>query len=112
MDCPNKILPSGTPAQHQMMAKICHTRSSFIDTAEKIQTGETCPDHSLGIADITAPAIMTCTEAAPDCNKGKGTSATEAAQGDPIQHTKATATEPTMTHHTSHTTDHPHTTAH
>ena len=28
MDCPNKIPPSGTPAQHHRMYKKCHTRSS------------------------------------------------------------------------------------
>ena len=55
---------------------------------------------------------MTCTEATPDCNKGTGTAAIEAAQDNPIQHFKATVTETTMKHHTSHTTDHPHTTAH
>ena len=55
---------------------------------------------------------MTCTEAAPDCNKGMGTDNIEAAQGDPIQHTEATVTEPTMTCLTGHTADHPHTTAH
>ena len=55
---------------------------------------------------------MTCTEAAPDCNKGTGTATTEAAKGNPIQYTKGTITEPTMTCLTSHTADHPHTTAH
>ena len=54
---------------------------------------------------------MACTEAAPDCNKGVGTYIIESAQGDSIQHTKATTTEPTMTHHISHTTDNPHTAA-
>ena len=49
---------------------------------------------------------MTCTEAAPDHNKGMGTDAIEAAQGNPIQHTKATAAEPAMTHYTGHTTAH------
>ena len=52
---------------------------------------------------------MTCTEATPDCNKGMGTVTIGAAQGDLIPHTKATAAEPAMTHHTA---DHPHTTAH
>ena len=36
----------------------------------------------------------------------------EAVQGNPSQHTEATVTEPTMTHHNNHTADHPHTTAH
>ena len=55
--------------------------------------------------------MVTHTEAAPDHNKGTDTDAIEAAQGDPIQHTKATAAESTMIHHTSHTIDNPHTTA-
>ena len=41
-----------------------------------------------------------------------GTDTIEAAQGNPIQHTEAMATEPTMRHHTGHTADNPHTTAH
>ena len=55
---------------------------------------------------------MTYTEATSDFNKGIGTDAIGAAQGNPIQHTEATAAEPAMTHHTSHTTDNPHTTVH
>ena len=54
---------------------------------------------------------MTCIEATLDHNKGMGTATIEAAQGNPIQHTKATVAEPAMTHHTSHIADHPHTTA-
>ena len=83
-----------------------------IDTTEKTETGETDPDHSLGIADITAPAIMTCTEATPDCNKRMATATIGAVQGNLIQHTEATATEPVMTHHTDHTADHTHNAAH
>ena len=40
---------------------------------------------------------MTCTEAASDHNKQTGTATLEATQGDPIQHTEATVTEPAMT---------------
>ena len=72
------------------------TPGQALDTAEKIKIGETCPDHSLGIADITAPGIMTCTEATLDHNKGMGTATIEAAQGNPIQHTKASVHR---THH-------------
>ena len=82
------------------------------DTTEKIKKGETDPYHSLDIVDTTAPAIVTCTDTAPDHNKGMGIAAIEAAQGDPIQHTEAIVTGPTMTLHTSHTADHPHTTDH
>ena len=55
---------------------------------------------------------MTYTEAAPDCNKGMGTAAKEAAQGYPIQYSEAKFAEPNVTHHTDHTADHPHTAAH
>ena len=46
---------------------------------------------------------MTCTEPAPNHNKGTGTATIEAAQDDPIQHTEDTAAGPTVTHHTGHT---------
>ena len=88
------------------------TPGQVLDTAKKIEKGETVPDHTLGIADIAAPATMTCTEAAVGHNKGMGTAATEAAEGYPIHHTEATVTEPAMRCLTNHTTDHPHTTAH
>ena len=55
---------------------------------------------------------MTCTEFAPDHGNGMGTATIEAAQDDPIQHTEDTATDPTMTHYTCHTANHPHTAAH
>ena len=55
---------------------------------------------------------MTCTEATQDHNNGTGTTVIEAAQDNAIQHTKGTVADPTMTHHTGHTTNHPHTTAH
>ena len=54
---------------------------------------------------------MTSTEAAPDLNNGRGTTTIEAAQDDPFQHTKGTVTDPTVTHHTSHTTIPPNTAA-
>ena len=109
MYCPNKILPSDTPVQHHKKPKTA-TPIQALDTTKKIETEEIGPDHSLGIAYIAAPSGMTCTEAAPDHNKGMGTATIEGPQGNPIQHTETT--EPTMTHHTGHTADHPHTTAH
>ena len=81
-------------------------------TTGKIEKVETDPDYSLDIADITAPAIMTCTEAVPHHNNGTGTGAIEAVQDDPIQHTGNTVTGHAMIHHTSHTTNPPHATAH
>ena len=55
---------------------------------------------------------MTCTEAAPDHNNGIGTAALEAAQDNPIQHTEHTVADSAVTHHTGHSINHPHTTAH
>ena len=55
---------------------------------------------------------MTCIEATPDHNEGMGKATIEVAQGNPIQHMKATVTGPAMTHHTSLTADSPHTAAH
>ena len=67
MDCPNKILPSDTPAQHHRVHRNHNIRSSSRHHQEDWEIG---PDHSLDIADIKALAIMACTEAATDCNKG------------------------------------------
>ena len=71
MDCPHKVPPSGTPAKHHRDTETAK-QGQALDTTEKIEKGETGPDHSLDIADIAAPAIMTCTEATPDHNKRDG----------------------------------------
>ena len=76
---------------------------------DKENTGQ---DQSLDTTGIAAPATVTYPEAASDLNNGTGTATIEANQDDPIQHTKNTVTDPTMTHCTTHTTNHPHTTAH
>ena len=55
---------------------------------------------------------MTYTEGAPDYNNGMGTVTIEAVQDNPIQHTEDTVIDLTMTHHTDHTTYHPHTAGH
>ena len=78
------------------------TLSQALGTTEKIEKGEIDPDQSLDIADIEALALMTCTEATQDHNKGMGADIKEAAQGDSIQHAKTTTTEPPMTDHTGH----------
>ena len=52
---------------------------------------------------------MTCTEATTDHDNGMGI---ETAKDNLIQHTKDTVSDPAMTHHTGHTTNHPHTAAH
>ena len=82
------------------------------DTTGKTEKEETGPDHSLDTADTAAPAVVTCTEAAPDHNNGTDTASIEVAQDHPTQHTEDTVADPTMTHHTGHTVNHPHTKAH
>ena len=78
----------------------------------KTEKEETGPDHSPDTANIIAPAILTCTESTPDHNNGTGTTAIELTQDDSIQHTGDTAAGHAMTHHTSHTANPLHTTAH
>ena len=55
---------------------------------------------------------MTYTEAVPNHDNGTDTAAIEAAQNDPIQCTEDKVMDAAMTHHTSHTANHPHTAAH
>ena len=95
MDCPNTILPL---AQYYQTHRNGHTRSSS--------------RHCQGDQERRDNVIMTCTEAAPDDNKGTGRDAIGSAQGNPIQHTKATAAEPTVTHHNGYTAQNPCTAAH
>ena len=77
-----------------------------------IEKIETDPDHSLDTANTIAPGIMTCTEATLNHNNGTGTASIEAAQDNPIQHTRDTVTGHAVTHHTSYTAKPSHTTAH
>ena len=97
--------------EHHKAHRNYNTRSSS-RTIGKTEKEETGPDHSLDTADIIASAIMTCTEVIPDHNNWTGSVAIEAAQDNPILHTEDTVTDPTMTHHTSLTTNPPHTAAH
>ena len=105
----------GYPLQEHQSHTKSHTETSTPDqvlhTTGKTQKEETSPDHSLDTADTTALAIMTCTEATPDHNNRTGSATIEAAQDNPIQHTKDTVTGPAMTLHTIHTTNPPCTTA-
>ena len=107
MDYPQRIPPSGMPAPHYKAHRNSHTRAQH--TTRKTEKVETDLDHSLDTANTIAPAIVNCTEAAPDHNDRTGTVTIEAAQGNPIQHTGDTVTGHAMTHHTSHTTNPPHT---
>ena len=97
------------PLQEHQHHTTRHTEIATPDWAQgitrKTEKEDISPDHSLNTANIIAPAIMTCTEAAPECNNGTGTATMEAAQDDPIQHTRDTVAGYPMTHHTSHTTN-------
>ena len=111
MDCSLKT----SPQEHQYHITRytgVTTPDQALDTTEKMEKKETGPDHSLDIANITALAVITHTEATPDHRNEMGTAAIEAAQDDPIQHTEDTVTDPTMIHHTGHTAIYLHTTAH
>ena len=111
MDCPHKK-PLQQHWHHITRHRETATPGQALDITGKTKKEETGPDHSVNTADIAAPAIMTCTEAVPNCNNGTGTAAVEAAQDDPIQQTEDTVVYPTMIHHTSNTAIHPHTTPH
>ena len=98
--------------QHQTTRHIeIATTDLALGTTWKTKKEETSPDHSLDTANIIAPAVMACTEAAQNHSNRTGTTTIEAAPDDPIQHTENTATSPAMTNHTSHTTNPPHTAA-
>ena len=106
----------GYPLQEQWYHTTGHTETAIpdqaLDTTGKTKKKETIPDYSPDTAVTTAPAIMTCIEAAPDYKNGKDSATIEEAQDNTIQHTKDTVADPTMAHHTGHTANPPHTTAH
>ena len=97
-----------TPFRHTEIS----TTDLAVGTTGKTKKEESGPDHSLDMANIIAPAVMICTEAAPNHSNGTDTTTIEAAQDVPIQHTKDTATGPAVTHHTGHTANPLHTAAH
>ena len=92
-----------------------HTEVTMPDwvwgTTMKIKTGEANPDDSHTTKDTTAWVTAVHIETTLDHNTGIDTATTEAAHNDHIQPTEDTATELTMTHHTSYIADHPHITA-
>ena len=104
------------PLQEHQLHITMHTESTApdqaLDTTRRTDKEETGLDHSLDTADIAAPATVTYTETTPDHNNGRGKAAIGAAQNNPFQCTKDTVADPTMTHHTGHIANHPHTAAH
>ena len=77
----------------------------------KIKKDKISPDTSPTTEDITARITAIHTEATLDHNTWTDTVATEAAHDNFTQHIGDTATDPIVTHHISHITDHPHITA-
>ena len=101
--------------EHQHITKRhtgINTTDQALGSTTKTKEKEKDPDHSLDTASSIALAAVICTEATQGHNNGIGTATIEAAQGNLIQHTEDTPTGPAMTHHTGHTADHLHTTAH
>ena len=73
----------------------------------KIETDEANPDHSPIFKDITAQVIVIHIEATLDHNTGIDVATIGAVHDNLTQPTDDTATDLTVTLHTSHTTDHP-----
>ena len=74
----------------------------------KIETGKANPDHTSTTKDIAVQVIAICIEAALDHINGIDAATTEAAYNNFAHPTEDMATDLTMTHYTSHITDHPH----
>ena len=103
MDCPHKYL-----FQKHQQHITRHTEAATQDQAQgpigKIGKEGTTLDHTLDTADLAAPTIVTCTEATPGVSTRTDIATIEVAQDDLTPHTGDIATDPTMTHHTGHTT--------
>ena len=77
----------------------------------KIEEAETDPNPSQNTAGITPQATIDLTEITQGHNGTTETTAAEAVQGNPTQHTGDTVTGHAVTHITGHIADHPHITA-
>ena len=75
-------------------------------------TGKVIPGHSHISTDTTAQVAMIHIEAIPDHDIGIITTTPKVAPNTQVPHTGVMAINPTMTHHTDPTTDHPCTEAH
>ena len=73
----------------------------------KIETGKANPDYNSTFKEVTAQVIMIHIEATLDNSTGIDAATTGAAHDDVTQPTVDTATDITMTHHTSCIADHP-----
>ena len=86
MDCPHKIPPLGTPAQHHKVQRNCHTRSSSRHHQDDQERGNRyrsqtrcCRHYSSSHHDLYRGHSR--------LTNAMGTAVIEVAQGDPIQHT-------------------------
>ena len=110
-DYPTKISPSGTPAQHLKVHRNCYTRSSSRLHKEDPERRHRSRSQSRYVrhwrsshCDLYRGCFRSQQSDRHICYRR--------AQGNPIQHTEATAAELAMTHKPCHTTDNPHTAAH
>ena len=101
MDCPDKISPLGTLVTHHQAHRSCQKIELKAPSGRSGKKGTL--DHILDTADIEAPAVMTCTEATHDHSTRTDTTAIEVAGNDLTPHTRETAADPAVTHHSSHT---------
>ena len=78
------------------------------DTTVKTGIGEVIPSHNLIFTDIAAQVGMTHTEAAPGHDIGIIAAIPAVTHDAHAPHTEITDIDPTATHHTDLTADHPH----
>ena len=102
MDCPYKYL---LWEHWQHITR--HTEAATKDQAQgpiwKIGKEQTTLDHILDTTDITALAIVTCTEVIPDHSTRTDIATIAVDQDNLTPHTGHIATDPTVTHHPGHT---------
>ena len=77
-------------------------------TTMKTGTGKVVPGHNLFFTEIAAQVIRTHTEATPGHDIGIITATPGVAHDSHAPYTEITAIDPTATHHTDPTADHPH----
>ena len=110
MDCPHRIPPLGT---QQNITNPDLTEAALLDqvqgTTVKTGTGKVVPCHNLIFTGNAAQVIMIHTEATPGHHIGVITATPGIVHNTQAPHIEIIAINPTMTHHTDPTADHPHT---
>ena len=107
MDCPHKIPPSGTPANHHKLPEVIMS-GQVQDITVKRETGEANPDHHLIFKDITAQVIAIHAEHGQGYNTGINAATTGTAHTNHTSPIEPTAMNLPAAHHIDHITDQPH----